>query len=54
VVYGLDGVVLAYGANAKRIGINQIDGKDPDGKAFVKERVELAATIRASGRATSS
>jgi cytochrome c len=44
VVYGLDGVVLAHGANAKRIGTNQIDDKDPDGKAFVKERVELAAT----------
>ena len=25
-----------------RIGTNQIDDKDPDGKAFVKERVELA------------
>jgi len=44
VVYGLDGVVLAHGANADRIGTNQIDDKDPDGKAFVKERVELAAT----------
>ena len=43
-VYGLDGVVLAHGANADRIGTNQIDDKDPDGKAFVKERVELAAT----------
>ena len=40
----LDGVVLAHGANAKRIGTNQIADKDPDGKAFVKERVELAAT----------
>ncbi|MEX1060777.1 MAG: cache domain-containing protein, partial [Methyloceanibacter sp.] len=44
VVYGLDGMVLAHGANAKRIGTNQIDDQDPDGKAFVKERVELAAT----------
>lgn len=44
VVYGLDGVVLAHGADAKRIGTNQIADKDPDGKAFVKERVELAAT----------
>lgn len=39
VVYGLDGVV----ADAKRIGTNQIGDKDPDGKAFVQERVELAA-----------
>ena len=42
VVYGLDGVVLAHGANASRVGTNQIDDKDPDGKAFVRERVELA------------
>ena len=42
VVYGLDGVVLAHGANKARIGTNQIGDKDPDGKEFVKERVELA------------
>lgn len=42
VVYGLDGVVHAHGANAKMIGKNLIDLKDIDGKAFVKERVELA------------
>jgi len=42
VVYGLDGLVLAHGANASRVGTNQIDDKDPDGKAFVKECVELA------------
>jgi signal transduction histidine kinase len=44
VVYGLDGMVLAHGADARRIGTNQIADKDPDGKEFVKERVELAAT----------
>jgi hypothetical protein len=44
VVYGLDGMVLAHGADAKRIGTNQINDKDADGKAFVKERVELAAS----------
>ena len=44
VVYGLDGMVLAHGANANRVGTNQIADTDPDGKAFVKERVELAAT----------
>ncbi len=42
VVYGLDGVVMAHGANAKFVGRNMIDLKDIDGKAFVKERVELA------------
>jgi signal transduction histidine kinase len=42
VVYGLDGVVRAHGANAKMVGKNLIDLKDIDGKEFVKERVELA------------
>lgn len=43
VVYRMDGTVLAHGANTKMIGKNLIDLKDIDGKAFVKERVELAA-----------
>ena len=42
VVYGLDGMVLAHGADKKRIGTNQINDKDADGKEFVKERIELA------------
>jgi cytochrome c len=41
VVYGLDGMVHAHGANPKMIGKNLIDIKDMDGKAFVKERVEM-------------
>src|SRR5882757_2521597 len=41
VVYGLDGVVYAHGANEKQVGRNLIDLKDIDGKPFVKERVEL-------------
>jgi len=41
VVYGLDGVVRAHGANQKMVGKNLIELKDIDGKAFVKERVEL-------------
>ncbi len=41
-VYALDGTVLAHGANEKMIGKNLIDLKDIDGKAFVKERMELA------------
>ncbi len=44
VVYGMDGMVLAHGADAKRIGTNQINDKDADGKEFVKERAELAKT----------
>ena len=42
VVYGLDGVVRAHGANEKMVAKNLIDLKDVDGKPFVKERVELA------------
>ena len=42
VVYGLDGVVRAHGANGKMVCKNLIDLKDIDGKEFVKERVELA------------
>jgi len=41
VVYGLDGKVWAHGANEKMVGKVLIDLKDVDGKAFVKERVEL-------------
>jgi signal transduction histidine kinase len=41
VVYGLDGTVLAHGANEKMIGKNLIELKDVDGKAFVRERVEM-------------
>ena len=42
VVYGLDGVVRAHGANEKMVSKNLIDLKDVDGKPFVKERVDLA------------
>jgi signal transduction histidine kinase len=42
VVYGLDGKVLAHGANAKLIGKDMLDAQDVDGKYYVKERTELA------------
>lgn len=42
VVYGFDGHVYAHGANEKLIGTDQSQAKDPDGKAFVAERIELA------------
>ncbi|HEX4583969.1 MAG TPA: cache domain-containing protein [Burkholderiaceae bacterium] len=41
VVYGLNGIVYAHGANEKQIGKDLIDMKDVDGKLFVRERVEL-------------
>jgi cytochrome c len=42
VTYDMNGVPLAHGQNAKQVGKNLIELKDPDGKQFVKERVELA------------
>lgn len=42
VVYGLDGVVRAHGAQAQLIGRNLRDVHDIDGKQFVRERIELA------------
>jgi cytochrome c len=43
-VYDMKGVCLAHGLNQKMVGKNMMDLKDPDGKAFVKERSELAKT----------
>jgi signal transduction histidine kinase len=44
VVYDNTGKCLAHGQNAKQVGKSLITLKDPDGKEFVKERVELAST----------
>ena len=44
VVYGLDGMVWAHGANEKMVGKVLIDLKDIDGKEFVRERTELGKT----------
>ena len=41
VVYGLDGKVLAHGANDKQVGKDLLELTDVDGKYFVKERVSL-------------
>src|SRR3989304_1152075 len=43
-VYDFNGKCLAHGANPKMIGKDLIGLKDPDGKAFVKERVETSKT----------
>jgi len=54
VVCGLDGLVLAHGANKGRIDTNQIDDKDADVKAVVKVRCSLSAGSQASGSSTNS
>jgi cytochrome c len=43
-VYDLNGKCVAHGQNAKMVGNDLIEMKDPDGKYFVKERVEIART----------
>lgn len=44
VATGLNGVVLANGANSKMVGKNIRDIKDGDGKLFVQEMVKVAST----------
>jgi cytochrome c len=41
---GLNGVILAHGANVKLVGQDHLQLKDATGKLFVKEMVELAKT----------
>jgi cytochrome c len=41
-VVDLEGKVLAHGQSRDLIGKNLINAKDPDGKLFIKERIELA------------
>ncbi len=43
-VYDLQGKCVAHGGNPKMIGKDLSDLKDADGKAFVKERIEIAKT----------
>ena len=46
-VYDLTGKCVAHGGNPKMIGKDLIDLKDPDGKPFVKERLEI---IKSKGK----
>ncbi len=43
-VYDLNGKCKAHGQNPKQVAKNLINIKDPDGKLYVKERVELSKT----------
>lgn len=40
--YALDGTCLAHPTQPQRVGKNNLGDKDPDGKLFVKERLEIA------------
>ena len=41
-VVDLAGNTLAHGGNAKLVGKNMMEVKDPDGKFFIKECIEIA------------
>ena len=41
-VLDLDGKILASGQSKNLIGRNLVNARDPDGKLYIKERVELA------------
>ncbi|MDR3683697.1 MAG: cache domain-containing protein [Geothrix sp.] len=41
-VYDMNGKVVAHGQGASKVGVNQLNAKDPDGVAYIKERIELA------------
>jgi signal transduction histidine kinase len=43
IVYDLNGRVLAHGQNAKMVGKDNLEMKDADGKAYVRERIEKSA-----------
>lgn len=43
-VYDINGKCVAHGLNQKMVGVDLIDMKDPDGKAYVQERVQIAKT----------
>jgi len=43
-VYDMNGKCVAHGFNQKMIGKDLVDMKDPDGKFYVKERIEISKT----------
>jgi cytochrome c len=42
VVLDMKGIVLAHGEDPAKVGKNLMDLKDPDGKAYVRERIAMA------------
>ena len=43
-IYDMSGKCVAHGFNQKMIGKDLAEMKDPDGKFYVKERIEIAKT----------
>lgn len=46
-VYDMNGKVMAHGQNAKMVGKDMLEVTDPDGVAYVKERITL---VKAKGK----
>lgn len=46
-VYDMNGTCVSHGAKRERIGKNYLEERDPDGKQFVKERLEV---VKAHGK----
>lgn len=44
IVYDVSGRVLAHGQNPKMVGKDNLDLQDADGKAYIRERVEMSRT----------
>ncbi len=43
-IYDMDGKVVGHGQGAAKVGVNQLNAKDPDGVEYIKERIKLAKT----------
>jgi cytochrome c len=46
-LYDTSGKCVAHGADPARVGKSFLDAKDPDGKPFIKERIDV---VKASGK----
>lgn len=47
-VYDMEGVCLAIGYQTQLVGMNRLNARDPDGKPFIKDILEIARS-RGSG-----
>ncbi len=41
-VYDLNGLCLAHGQEPAKVGVDALNSKDPDGKPFIRERLQIA------------
>jgi len=43
-IYNLQGLCLAHGSKIQLVGLSRYDAKDPDGKYYVREFIQIAKT----------